>query len=267
MQRLALDHITAVDSDPLTLVQAARRAGCDGVCLFMEPMDVLPLMPKFDIYGDLSARRDLRRQMDDLGVALDVAYPFTLAGRTNVQDFRMAMECAADLGARLLNTLIYDRDPVRRLDTFGAFCDLAASFGHKVGVEFYPPSQVGSLAAALGLVQAIGRPGSVGVNADLLHLMRAGESLADLAKAPAEYILYGQLADAPALAPDDLDFEASSNRLLAGDGAFDIGGFVHALPKGCPISVEIPRNHAVTAGVSRHERVALAVDSVRRAMA
>ena len=267
MQRLALDHITAIDSDPVTLAQAARHAGCDGIRLFMEPMDVLPLMPKFDIYGDLSARRDLRRQMDDLGVALDVAYPFTLSGRTEVQDFRVAMECAADLGAFLLNALIYDRDPLRRVDTFGAFCDLAASFGHKVGVEFYPPSQVGSLAAALDLVQAIGRPGKVGVNADVLHLMRAGESLADLAGAPAGYILYGQLADGPALAPDNLDFEASSNRLLAGAGVFDLGGFVRALPTGCPISVEIPRNHAVAAGVPRDERVALAVDSVRRAIA
>jgi sugar phosphate isomerase/epimerase len=127
--------------------------------------------------------------------------------------------------------------------------------------------QVGSLAAALDLVQAIGRPGKVGVNADVLHLMRAGESLADLAGAPAGYILYGQLADGPALAPDNLDFEASSNRLLAGAGVFDLGGFVRALPTGCPISVEIPRNHAVAAGVPRDERVALAVDSVRRAIA
>lgn len=266
MPRLALDHITAVDSDPIDLVQAAHRARCAGICLFMEPMDVLPLMPKFDIYGDLAARRELRRRMDDLGVSLDVAYPFTLAGRTHVQDFSVAMECAADLGALLLNVLVYDRDPVRRVDTFGAFCDMASTFGHKVGVEFYPPSQIGSLTAALDLVAAIGKPGTVGVNADLLHLMRAGESVADLAAAPAGAVLYGQLADGLASAPDNLDFEASANRLLAGEGAFDLRGFVDALPQGCPISVEIPRNHAVAAGVSRDERVALAVDGVRRAI-
>lgn len=264
MRRLALDHITAIDSDPVTLASAASDAGCAGMCLFMQPMDVLPLMPTFDIYGDLGARRDLRRQMDDLGVALDVAYPFTLAGRTDVRDFCVAMECAADLGAMLLNVLVYDRDPARRRDTFGAFCDLAATFGHKVGVEFYPPSQVGSLAAALDLVQAVARPGLVGVNVDLLHLMRAGESVADLAAAPGEYILYGQIADGPVTAPDNLDLEASSERLLPGEGAFDIGAFVRALPEGCPISVEIPRNHAVTAGVPRAERVRMAVAGVRR---
>lgn len=266
MQRLALDHLTAIDSDPVMLAHAARNAGCDGMCLFMEPMDVLPLMPKFDIYGDLAARRDLRRRMDDLGVTLDVAYPFTLTGRTDVQDFRVAMECAADLGALLLNVLIYDRDPVRRVDTFGAFCDLAAGFRHKVGVEFYPPSQVGSLGSALDLVKAIGRPGMVGINADLLHLMRSGGSLADLAAVPADYVFYGQLADGTMTAPDNPEIEASFERLLPGEGGFDLAGFVRALPPGCPISVEIPRDHAVRAGVSRTERVALAVDGVRRAI-
>ena len=266
MRRLALDHITAIDTDPVMLANAAREAGCDGICLFMEPMDVLPLMPKFDIYGDLAARRDLRRRMDDLGVSLDVAYPFTLAGRTNVEDFCRAMECAADLGALLLNVLDYDRDPVRRVDTFGAFCDLAATFGHKVGVEFYPPSQISSLSAALALVRTIGRPGTVGVNVDLLHLMRSGEGMAELAAAPTEYILYGQLADGPTTAPDDLDLEASSERLLAGEGAFDLAAFVRTLPQGCPLSVEIPRNHALVLGVPRAERVRCAVDGVRRAI-
>lgn len=266
MQRLALDHITAVDADPVTLVEYARVAGCDAVCLFLQPMAVLPLMPQFDILADLGARRALRRRMDDLGVTLDVAYPFTLAGRTDVQDFCVAMECAADLGALMLNVLLYDRDPVRREDTFGRFCDLAAGFGHRVGVEFYPPSQIGSLAAALGLVQAIDRPGRVGVNTDLLHLMRSGGSLAELAAAPPGTILYGQLADGPARAPHDLDREASSDRLLAGEGEFDLAGFVQALPPGCPISVEIPRHHAIAAGVPRARRVALAVDSVRRAI-
>lgn len=265
MQRLALDHITAVDTTPLQLAQIARQAGCDGMCLFMEPMDVLPLMPKFDIYADRVARAELWRVMCDLGVALDLAYPFTLSGRTEVAAFSTAMECAAELGAGLINALLYDREPGRRLERFGAFCDLAGSFGLRVGVEFYPPSQVGSLAAALDLVGAIGRPGKVGVNADLLHLMRSGGSVAELAAAPAQYVLYGQVADGPATAPEDADYEASSARMLCGEGAFDVAGFVRALPEGCPISVEIPRNHAM-GGETAAMRAQRAVNSARAAI-
>lgn len=263
---LALDHITVIDTSPVQLAQAARAAGCHGMCLFMEPMDVLPLMPKFDLYADRAARVELRRVMDDLGVALDLAYPFTLTGRTEIAGFVPAMECAAELGAGLINALLYDRDPTRRLAKFGEFCDLAGSFGLNVAVEFYPPSQVGSLAAALDLVTQIGRPGRVGVNADLLHLMRSGGSLAELRAAPPGYMLYGQVADGPATALDDAELEASSERMLCGEGDFDVAGFLRALPEECPVSVEIPRNHAVGTETTAM-RARRAVDSARAAMA
>lgn len=264
--RLALDHLTAVDCDPGRLVRAAHRAGCAGVGLFMQAMEVLPLMPRFDLVRDRAARRDLRRTMDDHAIALDIAYPFTLAGQTEIADFGPAMAGAAELGAFALNALVYDRDPARQLDRFGAFCDLAASHGHRVVLEFYPASRIGSLAAALDLVRAIDRPGRVGVNVDLLHLMRAGESVADLAAAPAEAILYAQLADGPAAPPPDPAREAASDRLLAGEGDFDLAGFVAALPRACRVSVELPRDRAVLDAVPCDERVALAIGGVRRAL-
>lgn len=265
MQRFALDHITAIDTTPVQLAQAARDAGCDGMCLFMEPMDVLPLMPKFDIYGDRSARAETRRVMDDLGVSLDLAYPFTLTGRTDVAAFATAMECAGELGAGLINALLYDRDPARRLDTFGRFCDMAEGLGLRVGVEFYPPSQIPSLAAALELVGQVARPGQVGINVDLLHLMRSGGSIAELAEAPEDYVLYGQVADGPAQPPENAEVEASSERLLCGEGDFEVAGFVRALPAGCPVSVEIPRNPAVGAETTAM-RARRAVDSARAAL-
>jgi sugar phosphate isomerase/epimerase len=262
-RRLALDHITAVDAAPVQLVETAAATGCAAVCLFMEPMPVLPLMPAFDLYGSAAERAEFRAALAGNGITFDVAYPFTLTGRTEVAGFARAAACAAELGAGLLNVLDYDREPARRVEVFGAFCDLAAGFGLKVAVEFYPPSQVPSLTAALDLVGAIRRPGEVGVNADLLHLMRSGGSLAELAAAPAGTVLYGQLADGPLAAPADREHEASAARQLGGEGAFDLAGFVAALPAGCPISVEIPRNAAVGAQ-STLERAATAVASVRR---
>ncbi|MCP5395262.1 MAG: TIM barrel protein [Sphingomonadaceae bacterium] len=268
MRRLALDHITTVDCGPIELAQIARETGCEGICLFMESMDVLPLMPPFDIYSDLTQRREFGRVLRDLEMSLDLAYPFTLAGRTEIADFAVAMECAAELGAGLVNVLVYDRDPARRADKFAAFCDMARGFGLKVGVEFYPVSQIRSLAEALELVQAVGRPGEVGINADLLHLMRSGGSIAALAAAPVGTILYGQLCDGPATrAAQELDFEASSDRLLPGDGCFDLAGFVAALPAGCPLSVEVPRNAAITPDYSPAQRAKDAINAVRRALA
>lgn len=265
---LALDHLTAVDATPSELVDEARRAGCDGVCLFLESMDVLPLMPQFSLIRDRAARLALRQRMEDQGIALALAYPFTLAGRSEVAGFATALECAAQLDARLVNLLVYDRDPARRHDRFAAFCDLARSYSLRVAVEFYPASHVGTLAEALELVAAVGRPGEVGINVDLLHLMRSGGSLAEVAAAPLGTILIGQLADGPSTRPAaEWESEASADRLRGGEGDFDLAGFARALPTGCPISVEIPRNAAVLSGIPRAERVRLAVDSIRRIVA
>lgn len=231
--------------------------------MMMEPLDVLPRMPQFDIYGDIEERRATKARMDDLGISLDVAYPFTLAGRTEVANFARALECAAYLGARYVNALAYDRDPARRIDKFGALCDLAESFGLGTAVEFFPLSQVRSLAEALELVTTIGKPGRVGVNVDLLHLMRSGGSIAELEVAPADYILYGQQCDGPHRKDEaDWNFEAASQRLLAGAGAFDLAGFAQALPASCPVSVELPQDAALAAGVPVVERARQAVEGI-----
>ncbi|MCC2603115.1 hypothetical protein [Sphingopyxis yananensis] len=136
-KRLALDHITVVDAGRMELVSAAAEAGCAGICLFMEPMAVLPQMPLFDVYGDAAQRRALRAHLAASGATLDLAYPFTIAGRTDVCELEPALICAAELGAKLVNGLIYDRDEERRLDKLGRFGDLAEKHGLGVALGFF----------------------------------------------------------------------------------------------------------------------------------
>ncbi len=263
--RLALDHLTAVDTTPAQLVSLAGTLGCAGVCLFMEPMEVLPLMPQFALYGITEEARATKARMSALGLALDLVYPFTLAGRTQVESFRPALETAAWLGAGAVNVLLYDREPARRFDNFAAFCAVAREYGLAAVVEFYPPSQCPSLAAALDIVRRVDRPGRVGVNVDLLHLMRSGGTLTELAAAPAEYLLYGQYCDGAAVCDQEsLDVEASSQRRLVGEGVFDLAGFTMALTPGVKVSVELPQNDAVRAGVPVAVRAERAVAGVRR---
>lgn len=266
--RLALDHLTVGDCDPLQLAMAARAANCDAICLFLHSMAVLPLMPCFDLTKDRTQRRELRRCMDELGLSLDLAYPFTLHGRSEAADLRPALECAAELGATLVNVLSYDRDPSRQAERLAAFCDATRSFGLGVALEFYPLSQVRSLAEALDVVGSIGCPAGVGVNVDLLHLVRSGGTNAELASVPEGSIVYAQFADGPARCEQsDMAREASSDRMLGGGGAFDLAAFARALPPGCRASVEIPRDAEARAGVPINERAVEAVESVRAALA
>lgn len=264
MPQLALDHLTLVDATPEQLAEAAADVGCTGLCIFLQSMPVLPAMPQFNLVDDAAARRRFKQRMTALGLTLDLAYPFTLSARSTLADFTPALAAAAELDTQLLNVLIYDRDASRRHDHFAQFCDLAARYGLRVGLEFYPASQVRSLADGLDLVCAIGRPGDVGLTVDLLHLMRSGGSLAELRQAPKDYILFGQFADGPATRPKaEWEEEASSDRLLAGTGAFDLAGFAQALPAHCPVSVEIPRTPALAAGQSHAVRARQAVEAIR----
>jgi sugar phosphate isomerase/epimerase len=257
---VALDHLTVADATPPQLIELAAGAGARAVCLFLESMAVLPSMPTFSLVRDADLRRATRARMDDLGVSVDLVYPFTLATRTELEAFRPALEVAAELGAQAVNALVYHRDPGQRVESFGRFCALAMEYGLKVAVELYPPSQVRTLSDALALAASAGAPGGVGVNVDFLHLVRSGGDLAELRAAPAEAILYGQYSDAPPdCDPAYREHEATFQRLFPGEGGLDVAGFARSLPVGVAASVEVPREDLVAAGVPAAQRAREAV--------
>ncbi len=256
-----------VDATPAQLVEVAAGAGARAVCLFVEPIAVLPQMPAFNLFGDTPERRRTRARMDDLGVELDLAYPFTLAGRTEIEAFCPALEAASYLGAYAVNVLVYDRIPARRTEKFAAFCELALSFDLKVVVEFYPASQVRSLGEALALTATVGADARIGVNVDLLHLIRSGGSIADVSAAPTSALLYAQYCDAPSAGdPALIEAEASSQRLYPGQGELPVAAFAASLPVGLRTSVEAPREDLRAAGLSRADRASMALNSTTKAL-
>ena len=117
---------------------------------------------------------------------------------------------------------------------------------------------------ALALVSLADRPYEVGVNVDLLHLMRSGATFDDLRAAPNAAILYAQICDAPFEPNLSREVEASAQRCLIGEGDFDVAGFMAALPPHCQMSVEIPQENAILAGQSVKLRAQKAVRSVKQ---
>jgi sugar phosphate isomerase/epimerase len=263
----ALDHLTVVDADPATLVEAAATNGFRSVCLFTESMTVLPRMPHYDLCGSPTAKREVRAMMRQSGIGLDIAYPFTLSRRAEMEDFKRGLDCAAYLGARFANVLTYDRDAERRLEQFASFCALAEEFDLGVVLEFFPGAAVGTLDQGVELVRAIGRPFKVGLNVDLLHLMRSGGSVEQLRSAPPDYILFGQLCDGMFECEGSIrNYEASQQRLLPGQGEFAVKAFLDALPVHCPVSLEVPQESSIKAGLSPKERARMALDAARIAL-
>jgi len=262
MASLALDHITVVDTTPIELAAVAAQTGCDGVCIFLHSMpDALPRLPEYNLVTDIAARRETRKVCAVLGIAIDLAYPFTLAARTDIAAFEPALAASAELGAPAVNALLYDRDPARRVDRFGAFCDMAKGFGLEVVVEFYPPSQIKSLADVVALLGDAGRV-NAGINLDLLHHVRSGGGLDDLARAPRDAFRLVQLSDGPAsVVEDKLVWEAGMQRLLPGEGALPLRDMLAQLPAQVRLTVEVPQEDQIAAGLSPLERAKRAVDA------
>ena len=263
-KRLSLDHITVTDTTPWQLAEIAAEAGCQGICPFLHSMEVLPAMPPYDLVRDPQALRRTCAALAATGVKVDLIYPFTMAGRTNPQDFAPALQAGAVLGAPLANVLCYDRDPNRRTERLIELAELAATFDIALSIEFYPPSQVRTLAQTLEEITRTGRS-DIKVTADLLHIMRGGEAQASMALLNHPAVAIAQISDGPkTIDPDKIEHEAGIERLLPGQGMFDISAFLNALNPSTPISVEIPQQNNIDAGVTAINRAQNAVKSVRK---
>lgn len=265
-RRLTLDHLTAIEAPPERLIEVAARAGFDAVAMFLNPIRVVPRLPAFDLYGDPGALKALGQRMRDAGVELDCSYPVGLQPGTDPRIFDRLLGATAALGGRMVNVLLFG-DRAAQREALHAFADHARGFGVATALEVYPLSGLATLAEGVALVEAIGRPGEVGLTIDSLHMARSGATLAELKRVDPKWILFGQISDGPRVRPRaEWAAESVGDRLLPGAGELDLRGFVAALPADCPLGVEVPRDAAADAGVSVDARAAEAFAATRRVL-
>lgn len=206
--------------------------------MLLSPFAAFPETGAIDLVGDRSARQAVARASADEGVTIALAYPFVLTQRRGAASFAPALEAAAEIGARGVGLLIYDRDPIRAAEELDTFCSLASSLQLRPALEFFGGSAVPSLAAAERL-KAEGAPSSLGLCVDLLHLVRSGGCIDDLPTASGP-IVHAQISDALLLPTMERDAEAAHGRLAPGQGDLDILRFVQKLPSDIWLGVEVP---------------------------
>ena len=113
-------------------------------------------------------------------------------------------------------------------ESFAGLCDRAAEHDLLVHVEFLPWSRIPDLSTAWEIARMADRPNG-GVLIDAWHWTRSGPDLALLRSIPGDKVLGIQLDDGPAAPEPDLITATMHERLLPGDGAFDLAGLVDAL--------------------------------------
>jgi len=145
---------------------------------------------------------------------------------------RSLLEAAEVLGARHLKvTPDGDDAPWDRGRWAARFAELAAQshdVGARLGIEFFPWSNVKTLHDGLRLVEDAGHPGG-GVVIDTWHVARAHTPPGDLAAVPLHRIIGVELDDADREVVGTLFEDTVRRRRYCGDGSFDLTGMITAL--------------------------------------
>jgi sugar phosphate isomerase/epimerase len=111
------------------------------------------------------------------------------------------------------------------------FAELAAQAhdaGTRLGIEFFPWSNVKTLRDGLRLVEDAGHP-TAGVVIDVWHIERAHTPVADLASVPLHRIIGVELNDADPQVVGTLFEDTVHRRRYCGQGSFDLAGIITAL--------------------------------------
>jgi len=221
---------------------AAAGAGFDGVEVFEPDLVASPWSPS-----------ELARRCADLGLSVDLYQPFRdldstdpAAVRRNRRRARAKFDVMADLGvdtvlvcSAVAPDAVTDDDELAA--QLAATADLAAERGLRIAYEALAwGTHVSTWDHSWRVVQAADHP-ALGLCLDSFHVLSRGGDPAGFAAVPAEKLFFLQLADAPRLGMDVLQW-SRHHRLFPGQGAFDLPGFLgHVLAAGYPgpLSLEV----------------------------
>ncbi len=146
-------------------------------------------------------------------------------------------------------------------EAFAGLCDRAAEHGLLVHLEWLPWSKIPDLATACRRRAARGPAPTAGSTSTPGTWSGPATTAEDLAHAPGELVLGVQLDDGPASAEADLVEATLHDRLLPGEGEFDLAGYrrrTAATGTAAPIGVEVFSDDAPRARSRRRRPTAAA---------
>jgi sugar phosphate isomerase/epimerase len=132
----------------------------------------------------------------------------------------------------------------RMAEEFHTLCEEAAQVGAYVSLEVLPGANIGNLAVGRRFLELARAPNG-GLLIDIWHMTRAGVPFTEIASLPLDYIKHVELNDAAAEQIGNIFEDTMNNRLLPGQGSFDIPGFLRAVEStgyAGPYGVEIFSN-------------------------
>jgi sugar phosphate isomerase/epimerase len=255
----SIAQLIALPYTPPQLVQLTADIGC-GAC----GIRILPASPgglHHPLASDKAMLRETQARLGATGVQVLDLEIIRIAPAFDVNGYGAFFDVGAALGARHILVAGDDADVARMTANFAALCDAAAPFGLTCDLEPMPWCPVASVSDAARIVDGAGRPNGA-VLVDALHFFRSASTLDDVKRLPRARLNYAQMCDGKVPGPtthEGLIHDARCERLLPGEGGFDLRALFAALPPDLPVSIEIPSDtRAPTMGYKAWARAAVA---------
>ncbi|WP_406503420.1 bifunctional sugar phosphate isomerase/epimerase/4-hydroxyphenylpyruvate dioxygenase family protein [Streptomyces sp. NBC_01602] len=223
-------------------LNAAARAGFDGVEIFENDLLASPLTPEQikDRAADLGLAISLYQPMRDIeGLPADA---FAQSLRRAEHKFRVMRRLGADtvLVCSSVSPQAVDDDALAA-DQLRQLADLASEYEIRVAYEALAWGRhVNTYDHAWRIVESADHP-SLGVCLDSFHILARGSDPKGIESIPGEKIFFLQLADAPLMTMDVLQW-SRHYRCFPGQGEFDLAAFVQSTVRTGyqgPLSLEV----------------------------
>lgn len=237
-----LAHLTLPHLLPPAFISVAAGAGYQGVSIRLIPAN--PLTERqLPMFGASSLLAETLAQMNATGIYVNDIEVLKVEPRVNMSELERVLETAARLRARNLVVVVADDVETRIAENLRSVADLTAAYGLRTCLECMVYMGVKTIEQGARIITQTDRT-DIGLVIDALHLDRAGEHPADVARLAAGQIACVQLCDAgPRPDPTDLTAimaEAREARLVPGRGLLPLTGLLRVIPAGVPVSLEVP---------------------------
>ncbi|MGV9713783.1 TIM barrel protein [Gordonia sp. NPDC003424] len=212
-------------------LDAAAAAGFDGVEVFEPDFVASPMRPA-----------DVAHAAADRGLGIDLYQPFRDLDHVDAARFgrnlvrlERKFDVMDELGCDLLLVCSSPSpsavvDDALLIEQLGTAAEIAARRGKRIAYEALAwGTAVNDYRHAASIVAAVDNP-VLGTCLDSFHILSRGDDPSGIADLPAESIFFLQLADAPRMSMDILQW-SRHHRCLPGQGNFDLRTFIRTVAK------------------------------------
>jgi sugar phosphate isomerase/epimerase len=262
-QSYSMAYLTANNLPPLEAISLASDLGFDKISFRLLPAgpgDTPPPIMTDDGLFDAVAQ-----SLRDNGIAMSDAEMIRLNDDTDLDRFHPFLEKCQRLGAKHVLVAGDDLDRGRITETYARLCELTWDYGLTADLEFMPWTAIKNIQDARDLVEVAAHPAAA-ILFDCLHFDRSDSTLEEISAIPADMMNYVQICDGPIPydpAGNEMMTLGRTARLIPGAGGIDLPAIIGRLPKGVPISVEVP-NAALVGEIGVRDLVRRSLEETQR---